>query len=553
MHSGAFLAVTACLVVKASANAFLGSHPNMNDRPVMKHEVDDALSLEIAFEKSSVDIKNIEEDLSPLFATLPKNEQGKLEPPVVRYALHRYFAQKYGWYLNGLHNAGEAWNSSSPTSIMNGQVPSYIESLFEQRLGHGLDLEGVAVFAATLAELIYKETVHDLEHIYEIEEIANSSTVTSKQLETIARRTLVARIDGVQDGGNTKSDYRKSERHLMENLFTWADIKMWAQDFLQAYEISDQSRRNPFKQGYDFDFVLEYMQEMSHKFGQIHDLECRAHKDQLVELEHKGSGRVRLGNFYSGLASSDTWPFSEKVSYLRALGALDETDPKQPSVIIPNYMNALSNCITPSGFYSVCCVDECEGLMAHVEKSLAEPTGKPSRIAEVVSNLASDTIDAPRNLSTVQLARLDEIAEHHNGEVPLHGRLFAQWIHHAFPRECSFPHVSGTTNPAIPEEWMENNGGIIFADDAEVKKYFISSIADGKGGEVESVALPWYPVEELVGSHMHVPASEPSPLRKSMRIFFLLAAVAAAVLPVIRSSKVLTTSQGDARFEKHLV
>ena len=42
--------------------------------------------------------------------------------------------------------------------------------------------------------------------------------------------------------------------------------------------------------------------------------------------------------------------------------------------------------------------------------------------------------------------QLHRIADAHGGRVPLHGRLFAQWLHYAFPRECPFPHKVGAFN-----------------------------------------------------------------------------------------------------------
>ncbi|CAJ1431803.1 unnamed protein product [Effrenium voratum] len=33
-----------------------------------------------------------------------------------------------------------------------------------------------------------------------------------------------------------------------------------------------------------------------------------------------------------------------------------------------------------------------------------------------------------------------------------------RWMHHAFPRECPYPHEAGTTNPQTPDEWMKSNG-----------------------------------------------------------------------------------------------
>ena len=35
--------------------------------------------------------------------------------------------------------------------------------------------------------------------------------------------------------------------------------------------------------------------------------------------------------------------------------------------------------------------------------------------------------------------------EEHGGKVPIHGRLFAQWLHYVFPRDCAFPYKSGQT------------------------------------------------------------------------------------------------------------
>merc|ERR1712085_117007 len=172
---------------------------------------------------------------------------------------------------------------------------------------------------------------------------------------------------------------------------------------------------------------------------------------RLVEMDHQGTGRVLLRDFYSGFQHDPLHLFAESVDYLRNLGALDDRDPTRVSVVIPNYIISKTNCLSASGFYSICCFNECEGLTRNLEIVIAAPSGTPARIAEVISSLPSDTVDAPRNLSSALLGRLDEIAKHHGGEVPLYGRLFSQFMHHAFPRECPFPHVSGTTAPLSPE------------------------------------------------------------------------------------------------------
>merc|ERR1719238_2490774 len=98
--------------------------------------------------------------------------------------------------------------------------------------------------------------------------------------------------------------------------------------------------------------------------------------------------------------------------------------------------------------------------MNHLEKHLVAPMAKPKHISDLVAALQSDTVTAPRTLPDVLSQRLKDIANHHGGLVPLHGRLFAQWMHHAYPRECAYPHVSGTINSMTPVEFMNTGGSI---------------------------------------------------------------------------------------------
>jgi len=218
---------------------------------------------------------------------------------------------------------------------------------------------------------------------------------------------------------------------------------------------------------------------------------------QLFEMEHEGTGRVRLNNFYSGGMGGD-WKFTESVEFLRNLGALDETDSEKPRVIIANYISSPSNCIASSSFYSVCCMDECEGLLGHLERQIAAPEGTPARIGTLVSELSSSSVVAPRKLSATLNDRLGEIAATHGGSVPLHGRLFAQWMHHAFPRECPYPHLSGTTNPQTPDEWLESTGEDTTATSAEMQVHVDRVLSSPTEKGVNEMALPWSPEEELL-------------------------------------------------------
>merc|ERR1719171_389173 len=132
-------------------------------------------------------------------------------------------------------------------------------------------------------------------------------------------------------------------------------------------------------------------------------------------------------------------------------------------------------------------MDECEGLLGHLERQLAKPEATSTEIATLVTELSSSSVHAPRKLPSNLLGRLGEIAAQHGGTVPLHGRLFAQWMHHAFPRECPFPHLSGTTNPQTPDEWLEATGEDTTASHEEMQAHVAKS-QDASESSVGSAA-----------------------------------------------------------------
>merc|ERR1719335_2141972 len=100
---------------------------------------------------SDTRVAMLEEKLRPMLAALPKNQHGNFGHAVVRYALHRLFVQRHGWFVRGLEPDGESWNATSPLEALRGGVPEYVQAIFERRLGsHGAETHDVAVLAAIL-------------------------------------------------------------------------------------------------------------------------------------------------------------------------------------------------------------------------------------------------------------------------------------------------------------------------------------------------------------------------------------------------------------------
>merc|ERR1719162_1929470 len=229
---------------------------------------------------------------------------------------------------------------------------------------------------------------------------------------------------------------------------TWSDTKA----FLREVRAGSSLHRSYFSRS-DVEDILE---QVFDQYGRWQNRECQDLKSQLLALEDRsigvnGSGRVKITDFYGSALRDGNWQFSENTAYLAQSGALDSHGAER--VIIANYINSPSNCLASSKFYSVCCINECEDLLDHIEHHFAEPSAKPADILEFVAALSSSSVSAGRTLPNMLAQRLDEIALRYDGQVPLHGRLFAQWMHHAYPRECPYPHMSGTTRPQTAKEY----------------------------------------------------------------------------------------------------
>merc|ERR1719261_680999 len=109
-------------------------------------------------------------------------------------------------------------------------------------------------------------------------------------------------------------------------------------------------------------------------------------KEALVEMDPYNTGRVPLSTLYNRSLDAD-WRFSESEAYLRDLGALDDSSRYLgPQVIIPNYIQATSNCIVSTPHCLVCCRNDCEVLMGEIEAFIQAPTASSKDILEFVTN-----------------------------------------------------------------------------------------------------------------------------------------------------------------------
>jgi len=239
------------------------------------------------------------------------------------------------------------------------------------------------------------------------------------------------------------------------------------------------------------------VEALGEQFGTFHSEECTGLKNALKQIEGHAPGRVRLSDFYNK-SRYGVWGFREKIDYLRTLGALDESNVSNPQVIIPNYVASMPQCLKASGVYAVCCL-ECEDLMSHIEHKIAAPEALPEQLVGLVEQHLSTDTQEPRKLPPSLVERLTEVAVHNGGFVPVHGRLFAQWMHHVFPRECPYPQEAGSTSPQTPDEWMKESGQSDAQASEEEMLQHIRPDDTCPGCDIDfEVDIPWTDTEELL-------------------------------------------------------
>merc|ERR1719310_458900 len=461
---------------------------------------------------SALDV--IERTLAPMYATLPKNANGKLGHATVCYALHRYFVQQHGWFIKGMSPDGSGWNGSSTTTPMQERAPAHVQDLLERHLGsRGLSLRELAALASVLHSQVGQEYLGRSDRAYRITGAPIEGRATEQQFTKAITLWMTMLIIWPDMHRVNNKQILGAESRMRRYFPHWDDLLLWVQDVRQSVAYTQRTRQNPFVgESFELEAMHQVAAEVPRRFGWWHDQLCVDMKSALLEMEGtRSTGRVSLGAFYGGKSAGKDWRFIESVDYLRQLGALDESDPRRLRVIVPNYLIGPNNCIEASEVHTYCCKDECGELVAEVERGVAAPTGAPGDIANIVSQISSDTVDAPRNLTLGLVGKLEEVARRHGGRVPLHGRLFAQWMHHAFPLECPHPHVSGTTAPMTADKFQNSVANVSVT--TSERHHYIAAQASLQALPEGEESLVWSDEEELLTYYDFEPRWEVGNLR----------------------------------------
>lgn len=388
-----------------------------------------------------------EEDLSLMFASLPKNQHGNLGRNTARYAMHRFFLERHGWSVEGLAPV-DAERDATPMSALGQWMPAYLVNSLEQLLGtSGVTLREMAVLAATFEDLIHREASSRLEDVYELLQLPKDSVLHEKEAFDAIKLYMTMYTSGGNTTVRTKEDVLLKRGGL--NLRTKRWLKEVQVKVAEEHEMCDDKTGDCGR--LNFKAATHVVEEISEQYRSFNEHECEDLTDTL-EAEADSPGRVKLSDFYKeGLHGA--WNFTETPEYLNALGALDETQ-DEPHVLIPNYVESRPNCLATSSIYVVCCRSKCESMMTSLEKAIKAPLAYPSQIAQTLSQPLPDGA----------FSNLEVLAAGNQGMIALHGHAFAQWLHDTFPQSCPRPHSNGALHVQVDGEESATVTGERFAD-----------------------------------------------------------------------------------------
>jgi len=457
-------------------------------------------------------LARVEEALLPIWRSSPKNDAGRVENRTLRYMAHRYFTKGSSMWVRGLEHSGSATSEWRAADVLSQQVPKYVESVLASRHAaeHGFDLHDAALMVAALERMVFDAESHLLEDVYQRHRRTTDEGISRSALKAIIEEFLLRWILAENVGGSAG---RPLNRDAAARSFPqWFEVAAMASGEIQSLDF----RKKRLSQSYSFGDAHEVVGGIVDRFGSFWQAECTSMRDQLVAMDVHRTGRVPLAKFY-GTGQDANWRFAESEAYLRDLGALDESSPwRGKQVIIANYIQAASNCIVSTPHYLVCCASDCEPLLAEVEAGIGRPVGTPDEILRLVGNMTSqagleddDDDDGALGISAALGAQLEEIASAHGGQVPIHGRLFAQWLHYAFPRTCPFPHKAGSVSAQTPTEF--GDGHAVSSRDMQEHGFTPQAPVDKEDLEWMS---QWSSEEELLADYrVHLRAPwEPSSL-----------------------------------------
>merc|ERR1719386_202445 len=156
-------------------------------------------------------------------------------------------------------------------------------------------------------------------------------------------------------------------------------------------------------------------------------------------------------------------------------------------------------------------------MFQHIEALNPAPTAPVSKVIEAVETMPQAPV-----ITDERRGQLAEIAGLHGGEVPVHGRLFAQWLHFVFPHECPYPHMGGLS-PKTQEQWRAQVGEEAESVSEDEVRQHLAADYGARGASPDAGKDMWIFQETLMESS--TPSDSMPVLARVLRLLAMLASL----------------------------
>eukprot|EP00928_Gymnodinium_smaydae_P051719 TRINITY_DN3532_c0_g1_i1.p1 TRINITY_DN3532_c0_g1~~TRINITY_DN3532_c0_g1_i1.p1 ORF type:complete len:575 (+),score=94.85 TRINITY_DN3532_c0_g1_i1:99-1823(+) len=377
--------------------------------------------------------RQLEAEISGLFAALPKNAHGGLGHAATNYAVHQWFVRHHQWYLRN----DETHDNLSPGEALRARVPQQLQKLLEQQRGEaGLGRRELAALIATIEHLIDGDLIERLKAAYVATGLPLDNAISDDDRVTEALLTLASGVISLTDrsGFGLAGDAATLDRRMVEETYpNWKPLEAAVKDLLRKDAMLDGS--------ISFEEAIKAARQVSRMFGDFLKTACMNTKAGFAAMPNGSTGRVSLAEMHRQVLQGK-YQYGESTEYLKSHEMLDESDKGDVRVFVPNVLYGASNCVGGTSFLEVCCPNECEMLIQDIENGAAAPKASASTLVNLVNHNSLAPHLEGGAVSLALLTRLNAIADQHDGMVPIHGRAFAEWLNLALPLECPMPHES---------------------------------------------------------------------------------------------------------------
>eukprot|EP00931_Biecheleriopsis_adriatica_P050433 TRINITY_DN291_c0_g3_i1.p1 TRINITY_DN291_c0_g3~~TRINITY_DN291_c0_g3_i1.p1 ORF type:complete len:557 (+),score=140.65 TRINITY_DN291_c0_g3_i1:110-1780(+) len=403
----------------------------------------------------------LEQELQPIFATLPHessvgSSEGGLGYAAARYLLHQHFLRQHSWYVRGLNPAGDGRKPPGDKEALRSRVAGHLLEVMEKKAGsRGLDLKMLAIFVATLEHLLHGDEHERLKQSWAVHGFQPDGVTDEpglvRVLEVFMAHYVFISFKADSGYALTLEEGRKEVEAISGSYSGWPQIRSSIEDQVQK-QMQVSGPQLTFK---DADLAVD---EVLLRFREVSGSMCHDMEKSFQKLVGGERGRVNLQE----LRNADGGDlFRESLDYLKELEAVDGSE-SEPQILMANYMLGPSNCDGTTSFYDLCCPNTCESHKEQLELALLTAGDHVSAITKVAQQRLATELPAD------MLKALEALSQEQGGKVLIHGRAFADWLHKVFPRDCPRPRekdFKGMAGDVLPDANTDFQGKAIVEND----------------------------------------------------------------------------------------